>query len=185
MKWRKRIRHSVSAWRLRFRVYRLVRALKARGIFCSIHHQYRAPEKAHRHSTAYHIVTGKISVGHLRELASGCDLDGHLWLLPEWAEDLDDATPANQCAFIVRNASELEPESRRYAKEGYEKSDPKRAPNAADVPVSKHVYGLAIDLNVDWSKLDGDWGPKTNALIAQFGLCRPLKSESWHVELLR
>lgn len=185
MMWRKRMRYLLSAWRLRFRVYRLARALKKRGIRCNINVHYRAPAKAHRFSTAYHIATGQIRVGSLRALAHGCDSNGHQWIKPEWAIHLTDAQPANLCPFVVNNATALAPEGLPYAEEGYEKNDPKRAPNTSDAPVSKHVYGLAIDLNVDWKQLDGEWGAQTNAFIAQFGLCRPQKAEWWHVELLQ
>ena len=49
--------------------------------------------------------------------------------------------------------------------------------------MSAHVYGLAIDLNVDWSKLNGPWSSDAKKVVKQFGLKRPFFDEPWHVEI--
>ncbi|KIH75481.1 hypothetical protein SAMN05660860_03251 [Geoalkalibacter ferrihydriticus] len=168
--------------RLKLRVNFLILHLRGQGIPCWIQAHYRTPDRAHRWSTAYSVLSGKINVGDLRCLADGRDLDGNLWFKPEWAPGAGDRAPANEFAAIVANANELGPRKPVYAEEGYASTDPRRRPNLAEIPISKHITGRAIDLNVEWAALGGPWSAQADELIARYGLCRPVTSESWHVE---
>jgi hypothetical protein len=111
------------------------------------------------------------------------DLDGNVWFRAEWDNDQNDAAPANTIRELVQNAISLGPEELEYAAEGYDREDPRRFPNLRTVPVSKHVTGTAIDLNVAWDNLGGPWSRQSISLLYQFGLKRPISSECWHVEL--
>ncbi len=76
-----------------------------------------------------------------------------------------------------------------YAYEGYPIGASHRLPNTTDVPVSQHVYGLAVDIDGDW--LVDPWSEEVNALVEKFGLVRPFslgnvpesREEWWHFEL--
>lgn len=169
--------------RLKFRVYCLILHLRGKGIRCGIQAHYRNPDRAHRWSTVHSVLSGHITVGDLRGLAGGRDQDGNLWFKPEWAPGARDDAPAHEFPAIVTNAQQLGPRKPAYAEEGYAAMDPRRRPNLASIPISKHITGRAIDLNVDWLAIGGPWSAASDELIARYGLCRPVVSESWHVEL--
>ncbi len=73
----------------------------------------------------------------------------------------------------------------KVAYEGYAAGDAKRLPNAAEVPVSPHCSGQAMDVTIPWRDSDGDgWHQEARDLVAQFGLARPIDpDERWHFEL--
>jgi len=171
--------------RLKFRVYCLILYLRGKGIRCGIQAHYRNPDRAHRWSTAHSVLIGNIKIGDLRCLADGRDLDGNLWFKPEWAPDACDDAPAHEFPEIIANAQQLGPRKPAYAEEGYAAADPRRRPNLASIPISKHITGRAIDLNVDWSAIGGPWSAAADQLIARYGLWRPVATESWHVELAK
>ena len=156
--------------------------LRSRGIDCIVNAHYRSCRVAHRWSTAHSIVAGKITLEVLRQLPDGQDSDGNIWFRPEWDCDIADAMSAAVCPAIVENAVRLGPPKMAYAREGYRPLDPRRRPNAPAIPISAHVYGGAIDLNIIWAKLDGPWSNAANTLIQRFGLVRPYRDEPWHVE---
>jgi len=181
-----------STWRIdylgvaaliRVRVKLMSYHLRRRGVMCTINAQFRAPALAHRWSTAHGIVTGRITMGALRTLDSGRDRDGNVWIRQQWGRELSDQTRSDACPEIVQNAIALGPATMVYAEEGYECGDPRRLPNTEDIPVSKHVGGRAVDLNVNWALLGGPWSEQSNALVTRFGLRRPVPEEPWHVEL--
>ena len=178
-----RFDHLGDAALIRVRVKLLSYHLRRRGVMCTINAQFRPPALAHRWSTAHGIVTGRVTMGALRALDSGRDQDGNVWIRPQWGRELSDRMGSDACAQIVQNAIALGPAKMVYAEEGYEPEDPRRLPNTEDIPVSRHVGGRAIDLNVDWALLGGPWSEQSTALVTRFGLRRPVPEEPWHVEL--
>ena len=119
----------------------------------------------------------------LRELENGKDEDGNLWYRREWDAGYADDERANASEPIKENAVHWGPTDTVYAEEGYAADDPRRRPNLTAIPISKHVYGLAIDVLIEWEKLGGPWSDRSRSLIAQFGLVRPFVDEAWHLEL--
>lgn len=168
---------------LRWRVWRLCRYLQGQGITAYMRNQFRPRPMAHRFSTAYHLVNGNITLGALRVLPAGCDQDGSQWFRPEWGVNLPDELPASFVAEIVANANVLAQIRIKYAEEGYESHDRRRLPNLADIPVSKHIQGWAIDTKVDWDALGGPWSEAACQMVARFGLTRPVPGEYWHFEM--
>jgi hypothetical protein len=168
---------------LLYRAASLCVYLEQQGIRCRITKFLRKPKTAHRWSTAHHIVNGKITLEQLRRLDDGRDLDGNVWYKPEWDAGGDGSQSASASEPIKQNAIHQGPPHTVYSQEGYAPNDPARLPNLPDIPISKHVYGLAIDMTVEWERLGGAWGDYAQALVAQFGLARPVASESWHFEL--
>jgi hypothetical protein len=159
--------------------------LERRGVYARILQQRRAPSVAHRWSTADHIVSGDILLGALRSLEDGRDRDGNQWYRSEWDPGGRGGEAANASPALTENAVRLGNRRMSYAEEGYEPNDSRRRPNGPNVPVSKHVYGLAIDCRVDWDATGGPWSDASRALIENFGLLRPVPDEHWHFELDR
>lgn len=157
--------------------------LRSQGINCSINLQYRAPKLAHRWSTAFSICNGDIDLGTLRQRLDGRDDDGNIWLSPDWDCAKNAQASAASCPLVLSNARKLAAPGVAYAREGYQSRNSRRWPNRVDIPVSDHVYGTAIDLNVAWSRLGDPWSKEANTLIERFGLFRPYKDEAWHVEV--
>ena len=154
---------------------------------------YRTPADAHRFSTSYHLFYGFIDSEVL-----GCypiDSDGNIWNDP--ATDFlytfacsgssTLSMPANLCSprarWSIENAKKGEGSNYfcgafkcgfSYAQEGYPPGDPRRLPNSDDVPVSNHVYGLAVDIVGWWSDDPDDiWGLPITNIAQQFRLDRP------------
>lgn len=169
--------------RLLYRAESLCFYLEQQGIRCRITKFLRKPRTAHRWSTAHHIVNGGITLEQLRRLEGGRDLDGNVWYKPEWDAGGDGGMSANTSEQIKQNAIQQGPPHTVYSEEGYAPNDPARLPNLPEVPISKHVYGLAVDMFVEWDRLGGAWSDSAQALVARFGLARPVASESWHFEL--
>ena len=132
----------------------------------------REPETAHLNSTAFHIRTGVVTMDAVKALADGKDLDGNVWYREGWTEDQ-----------VKANA--LDVWDGKVAHEGYVAGDPKRLPNAPEVPVSTHCSGQAMDVTIPWRKSDGDgWHQEARELVTRFGLARPIDpDERWHFEL--
>jgi len=168
---------------LPYRVVGMCLYLQSLGINCKITKFLRKKRTAHRWSTAHHIVFGKVSIGALRRLEDGRDRDGFQWYKPEWDDGSDDSTSANSIEEIRQNAITLGAPNTEYALEGYGSKDPARLPNLGDIPISKHVYGLAIDVLVDWSQFGGAWSQHARETVSQFGLIRPVPDEPWHFEI--
>jgi hypothetical protein len=168
---------------LLYRVIALIVYLENQGVNCRIIKFFRKRKTAHRWSTAYQIFDGNISIGVLRSLQDGMDIDGNVWYRPEWDPGYDDYVSGNTSELIKRNAITLGPPKIVYAEEGYDPDDPHRLPNLKDIPVSKHVYGLAIDAFIEWSKLEGPCSDTAKGIVAKFGLVRPVDNESWHIEV--
>jgi hypothetical protein len=168
---------------LRYRITALKLYLNRLGINCKFNQHYRSKKTAHRWSTAYQIAIGNITLEDLRRLKNGKDQDGNIWYKKEW----DLGEPYSECAKIstdiLDNAIKVGPPRMVYAEEGYESDDPRRYPNVKSIPVSKHVYGKAIDFEIDWNQFGGAWSSNAAQIISQFGLIRPVKKEDWHFEL--
>ncbi len=125
---------------------------------------------AHRNSTAYHIRTGVVTLDALKALPGGKDQDGTVWYEEGWTE-----AEAKANALGIWDG--------KIAHEGYEVTDSKRLPNAAEVPISTHCNGKAMDVTIPWRDGDG-WHKEARELVAQFGLVRPIDpDERWHFEL--
>lgn len=157
--------------------------LEDQAIDCRITKFLRKRRTAHRWSTAHHIVNGRISIGALRRLKDGRDTDGNIWYKREWDAGHNDDASASACKLIKSNAIELGSPGTVYAEEGYAADDPARLPNLRDIPISKHIFGLAIDILVDWSKLGGPWSDHAKDVVTKFGLVRPVDHEHWHFEI--
>src|SRR4029078_5292625 len=69
---------------LAYRVLALRVYLKRRGIYSAVNAPYRPRRLAHRWSTAYHLATGHLSLGALRQLPEGRDWDGTVWYQAAW-----------------------------------------------------------------------------------------------------
>lgn len=180
-----KIKDAFHAIRLRGRVKALQAFLHKRDIQSDIKQHYRSRVLAHRWSTAYHIVNGGITMKDLRELENGRDQDGNLWYKKEWDTRGRDSDYANASKKIVVNAMKIGQAEVNFAEEGYACDHPFRRPNLSAIPVSRHVLGRAIDLQIDWAKMDGAWSSKAEAIISSFGLKRPYRDEPWHLELDR
>jgi hypothetical protein len=154
---------------------------------------YRTPADAHRFSTSYHLFYGFIDSEVL-----GCyptDLDGNIWSDP--ARDFLYTFACSSSSTLSRPANLCSPRARwaienaqrgtgsnyscgtfncgfSYAQEGYPPGDPRRLPNSNDVPMSNHVYGLAVDIVGWWSDDPDDiWGSPITSIARQFRLDRP------------
>jgi hypothetical protein len=103
---------------LRVRVKLMSYHLRSRGVRCTINAQFRPPALAHRWSTAHGIITGRIEMGALRALDSGCDDDGNLWLQPHWGQSLPDHARSDACLEIVENAILVRPGEDRLCRGG-------------------------------------------------------------------
>ena len=122
------------------------------------------------------------------------DLDNNLWYTAGWTKaETDDQ---------ARNNRGLKPgEDPSLAYEGYEINQKERLPNSLDPthpPVSSHVFGLAIDAWIRWSKKTwrGNpdyWAGSVAETIKRFQLQRPIDAsnpygpgaaEPWHFEKL-
>lgn len=172
--------HSMA---LLYRAIAMAVYLENNDISCRITKFIRRRETAHRWSTAHHIVNGRIKIGALRALKDGRDRDGNLWYKQDWDAGYDDKESASRCELIRINAIKLGSPQTVYSEEGYEPGDPARLPNLQDIPISKHVFGLAIDALVDWSKLGGPWSAFAREVVTKFGLVRPVYDEEWHFEV--
>ncbi len=186
----------------------------------------RSPEEAHRWSTAFHILHDIVSVEDLRKTSKDLDnnvwykqewdvlfcLSQDLRLDPakrlQWMGYLD--------YLVKKNASDQAEDIQmggrlsgyiftpfglvrdvNYAAEGYEVGDPNRLPNSSYPQVSKHVYGLAVDISMGilqdeaWKQLGYT---EIDKIADAHGLQRPLNTpdyvnytnaefaEWWHFE---
>jgi len=156
---------------------------------------FRPPEEAHRYSTAYSIQQHRVDPQVLQD--HPIDLDGNVWLKDGWryghyqSEQCVDE-PA-LCAATMFNAglkgawSDFTCEGlycypmANLAHEGYPHGDPRRLPNNDSVPMSKHVIGMAIDIEGNW--LINAWSREVDILAAEYGFSRPIANEHWHFEL--
>lgn len=169
---------------LRYRYIQFKKELDKLRVHCELKQQYRDRKTAHTWSTAYHIIQGKITIGSLRKLANGRDLDGTLWYSERWGNGVDDYEAANTASYILENAMKKAAPNSSYAEEGYPPDSDYRLPNLAVIPVSKHVSGMAIDVDVDWDRLGGAYTHLVHKLLTSFGLRRTKDDEAWHLELL-
>ncbi|UCF91847.1 MAG: DUF4157 domain-containing protein [Desulfobacterales bacterium] len=154
----------------------------------------RAKQKAHRLSTAYHILNGYVTLADLQSyLPVGTgepgtevrDMDGNLWYVSGWTLE---QTKANAVKNWGGGKISL-------AYEGYEVGDPYRIPNTQDPKkpiVSSHAYGQAMDVWPLWIK--DAWDAEHDKVIKSYGLTRPIDSsnpygpseaELWHYEKLK
>lgn len=186
----------------------------------------RSPKEAHRWSTAFHILHDMVSIEDLRKTPKDLDnnvwykqewdvlfclsQDTHLdptkrlqWIgyldylvkknASDQAEDIQMGGRLSGYIFtpfgLVRDVN--------YAAEGYEVGDPNRLPNSSYPQVSKHVYGLAVDISMGilqgeaWKKLGYT---EIDRIADAYGLQRPLNipdyvnytnaenAEWWHFE---
>ncbi len=168
---------------LKYRISVFKLYLNKLGINCKLLQQYRSKKIAHRWSTAYQIANGGITLGDLRRLKDGIDEDGNIWYKRDWDPGGSDDEYARISKPIVTNAIKLGQAKMHYAEESYETNSLRRDPNIKSIPVSRHVYGQAIDFRIDWSQLGGPWSLKAEQIISQFGLLRPHGQEYWHFEL--
>lgn len=176
---------AAAAWEagvLAYRVAALRLYLKRQGLNAGLNAHYRARALAHQWSTAHHLAAGQITLGALRQLPGGQDWDGTVWYEAAWDNGAPDATPAATLPGVRALAARWGAPNLNYAEEGYASADARRAPNGAAVPVSRHVAGQAIDVAVDWDTLGGAGSAAAHALVARFGLMRPVPAEPWHVE---
>jgi peptidoglycan hydrolase-like protein with peptidoglycan-binding domain len=159
----------------------------------------RNRKTAHRWSTSWNIRKGRVPLKNLQDLDDGKDLDGNQWYDAAWEEGL--ATDPNEhltkeslqklWAKIKANAKQYY-SSDAIAAEGYPTTDDHIKPNVHPV-VSNHVGGNAMDVSIPWRSgaavgtvaiLEGQTTDQAaNALIARFGLSRPVPSEKWHIQL--
>jgi hypothetical protein len=164
----------------------------------------RGPKTAHLWSTAFNIRQRRIPLKNLTDLKDGKDLDGNLWYDPAWEDGLargkdGKLTKAADSALwqkIVANAESYW--KGKIAAEGYSTDDPRIKPNVHKTK-SNHVDGNAVDISISWragAKVPPEFGGRpitngetsdsaANAVVAAFGLCRPVKSEKWHFQLDR
>jgi hypothetical protein len=170
---------------LAYRVLALRVYLKRRGIYSAVNAHYRPRRLAHRWSTAYHLATGRLSLGALRQLPEGRDWDGTVWYQAAWDSGAPADTPASSVPALAANAAGLGSPNLNYAEEGYPPGDVRRMPNLWTVPVSRHVAGQALDLTVDWAQLGGPESEAAQTLVTRFGLTRPVSAETWHFEARR
>ena len=177
----KNVRHASL---LRYRYFKFKQELSKLGVRCELVQQYRDKKTAHKWSTAYHIINGKITVGSLRKLANGRDQDGTLWYSAKWGNGVDDYDSANSASDILENAMRKAAPNFPYAEEGYPTDSDYRLPNLSTIPVSKHVSGMAIDIDVDWDRLGGAHTKLSHQMLTLFGLQRTKDDEDWHLELL-
>ena len=84
----------------------------------------------------------------LKALPDGKDPDGNLWYKEGWTE-----ADVKEHAVGVWDGE--------VAHEGYGPADPRRLPNAAEVPVSTHCNGKAKDVTIPWR--DGTAGTPRRA----------------------
>jgi len=168
---------------LRHRYIKFKKELCKLGVRCELKEQYRDRKKAHTWSTAYHIIKGRITMGALRKLTNGRDRDGTLWYKREWDNGADDYEAANTTFCILENAMTKAAPDFSYAEEGYPPESAYRLPNLELIPVSKHVNGLAIDIDIEWDRIGGASTQFLNNLLKSFGLKRTQKDEAWHLEL--
>ena len=151
----------------------------------------RKKKKAHRLSTAYHIINGYVSLSDLQaHLPSPGkagdevrDEDGLLWYVRDWTLE-----QAKAQAVMNWRGGKI-----NLAYEGYAVGEKGRDPNTKDPnkpPVSQHVYGKAMDVWPPWKKKD-EWDAAHNRVIKLYGLKRPIDSknpygsqaaEHWHFE---
>jgi RHS repeat-associated protein len=176
--------------------------------------QRRRPDVAHRFSTTYFILSGEIPYELFKWYSGDIrDEDGNIWFLDEWRNECAHYPDPDIClkAYIYENASENSPDTVRgpvhidwdhlkewhshaYAEEGYNVGDARRFPNITNVKVSKHVFGLAIDVAFRVTGYVKDaWDPQINAVVENHGLSRPFNQEladlgfipepeAWHFE---
>ena len=170
---------------LKYRITTLKFFLDRLGVYCNLIQHYRSKEAAHLWSTAYQIANGNITIGDLRRLENGKDKDGNVWYKRNWDPGGHDNICAKISKNILDNAIKMGTPKMVYAEEGYEHDDPHRYPNLKNIPISKHVYGKAIDVKIDWPQLGGAWSTEADQIISQFGLVRPYNQEDWHFELDR
>ena len=175
----------------------------------------RTKRQAHRWSTAFHILIGDIPLKKLQEIlppelkdADGKqkndksndevrDEDNNVWYRRGWSRE---DTEANARKLYDNGKNKKPP-----AFEGYDVKDERRAPNIPSnsinpnrPPLSKHVFGEAMDVGTFWnSSIDGgkgdEWSDLANATVEKFFLNRPLNRsdpygygedgvENWHYE---
>jgi hypothetical protein len=137
----------------------------------------RSPARAHKFSTAYHILHDFVSIEDLRKTPK--DLDGTIWYKDEWdvlfclSQDtsLDPQKRIGWLGYldylVKKNASDQAGSDIQmggnisgyiytlwgrvrdvyYAAEGYAFGDPHRLPNSSYPGVSNHVHGNAVDIS--------------------------------------
>jgi len=165
----------------------------------------RTPAAAHKFSTAYDIIHNHISLEALQE--TPVDADGNVWYPHSLPTDLTCLSEYQLIALetlVKSNASYISRDTQNrtlictqygcfpdvsFALEGYPRGDPRRRPNTDRWPVSKHVYGLAVDVGDNWATTEY-WKPEVDAIANEFDLNRPYFpgnivepiDEYWHFE---
>ena len=169
-----------------------IKDLAEQGIDVEITQSARNPQLAHQWSTAYNIFIGNISIDDLR--LNPIDMDGNVWFSEEWDNGNDRVLErkvkvnawekGSQSCFVsfweICFGNNL-----IYALEGYSTGDPRRTPNISNVPISNHVFGLAVDLS--WKDVEDSVIGET---AAKHDLFRPLlyfkeSPENWHFEPIK
>lgn len=177
----------------------MLQRLEEEGLIASgwqITSQWRSLEDAHRFSTAYMITSGNADADLLQ--AVPIDLDGNVWFRnPDWLyNDRQCILAEYRCGATKFNAAVNSPETQigsecddyscyptlSFALEGYPVGDPRRLPNTNDLPVSNHIMGLAIDIQVVW--LVDPWNSQIDQIASEFGLYRPFHPNTLTVEQL-
>ena len=162
----------------------------------------RSPKKAHRWSTAWNIRQERVPLKNLQDLENGKDKDGNVWYKTEWEHGLKKDSKGEFTAASRKMLwRRIKKNARTYwtgsiAAEGYELKDPKIKPNVHK-KVSNHCTGQAMDISIPWKPgaqvrlrtktgriINGqNTDAMANALVAAFGLSRPVRSEKWHFQL--
>jgi RHS repeat-associated protein len=169
---------------------------------------YRSAKDAHTYSTAYHILHDFVSIEDLRK--TPIDSDGNVWYKEEWdAFYCAGKYPTGPWQFsslvyldylVKKNASEKgaahiggrNPFKKyiftpfgsiadvTYAMEGYRSGNPERLPNSLLPEISKHIYGLAVDISIDVEAKFTDIGyTEVDEIASEYHLRRPYNQEDY------
>jgi RHS repeat-associated protein len=169
---------------------------------------HRYAKDAHTYSTAYHILHDFVSIEDLRK--TPIDSDGNVWYKEEWdAFYCAGKYPTGPWQFsslvyldylVKKNASEKGADHIRgrnpfkkyiftpfgsiadvtYAMEGYRSGDPERLPNSSLPGISKHVYGLAVDISIDVEAKFTDIGyTEVDQIASEYHLRRPYNQDDY------
>lgn len=177
----------------------------------------RSNQVAHRWSTAYSIIHDKISITDLRKTPrdldgnvwynknwefiprdSECHLTPVLEDLLEYRVKKNASDKADNFLYKGRNpfkgwikAGLGYVKDVPFALEGYPGNDPKRLPNflsSQNLPMTKHVLGLAVDIEI-WGPVNL-WDNRIKDIADKYNLVRPFTEnngkgypeEAWHFE---